>query len=270
MKNKITNILLTFTILMALLVSPAMAEDTFVRSTIQQMPYILEGNMRYEVDGLQESIGDVRVYVKNVRTGYVTYTHTNDNGYFVFSLQNLLVNYPFDKAYDMGDRIQVYMTNNKIFEFQIGGKELCVYHGGEDCESLASSQGGHHINFNLASNDLVYYEPIKEEVSVSEWYQRHKEAVNTGVTVGIVAILCGAMYALYLSDKKKYSWMPGMGGILKYHLREWVKLKTDPNYKPELTEEDIEKKRKTIYKTANTITRKYINSVTNGDIEPKK
>ena len=68
------------------------------------------------------------------------------------------------------------------------------------------------------------------------------------------------MYFIFERDKKKYFWMPGMGGILKWNLRKYITAFNDGD------DELANKIKKTIYKTADTITKKYINAIQNEDI----
>ncbi len=263
MKNNMLPKIFCFVVLMLLFAPSALA---FTKSTQHQMPYLVEGFTSFRYEEIDERIPNARIYIKNTRTGYVTYMLSNNNGYFVHDLRSLQVKYPYDRAYDTGDVIQVYMTNDKIYEFQIGGKELCKYHGGEDCDKLANSQGGHHIDFNLAADDLFVYDvPDKEPVTISaeEWYEKYK--AEFAIAIGVMAILAAAGYVVYQRDKTKYKWLPGMIGILNWRLKNWIKAYNDPkNY----TDEDVEKLKKTFYKHANTITRKYIKQIESGEIEP--
>ncbi len=254
---KIRNIISLF-IIFLLFCSPVFA---FTKSTQHQMPYLVEGFTAYQFGSIDERIPNARIYIKNLRTGYTTYTLSNERGYFVFDLLNLQVNQPYEYPYQGGDEIEVYITNDNIHKFQIGGKDLCLYHGGEDCDKLASSQGGHHVDFNLGPEDFIYYEPLGKEITVSEWYDKFKSPII--LISAMVLILAAAMVALYYRDKSKYRWMPGMAGILKWQLRNWVKAYNEGD------EELANKLRRTLYKTASTITKKYIRSVKNGDIEPE-
>jgi len=257
---KIINYLIGFLILMALLVSPVRA-DEFVHSSQLVMPYIVEGFARYNSGDETITIPNARVYIKNIRTEYVVFVESNSEGYFMMSLNNMLVKNSWDLPYTFSDEIEVYMSTNKIYSFQIGGRDLCEKHGGIDCEKLASASGGHRIDFVVEPVDTIIYDDI--EMTAGSWYEEYKSEVF--VIGGIIAILCAAMYALFLYDRSKYKWMPGMVGILKWRLREWVKAYNDTeNY----TDEEVEKLKKTLWKTADTITRKYINQVEDGKIEP--
>ena len=206
---KIRNIL-SLLIVLLLFCSPVLA---FTKSTQHQMPYIVEGFTAYQFGDIDERISDARIYIKNLRTDYVTFTLSNERGYFVFDLLNLQVNQPYEFAYMGGDEIEVYMTNDEIYKFQIGGRELCAYHGGEDCSGLADSQGGHHVDFNIGPDDFIYYEPEGKEITGEEWYDKLKSPLI--IISGVILILAAAMVALYYRNKSKYKWMPGMAGILK-------------------------------------------------------
>jgi len=259
---KMKNLLISFLILMALLVSPVVAEE-FVNSQQLIMPYILDGFTSYDSGTEDIIISDARVYIKNLRTDYVTYTQSNGEGYFMFSLNNLLVKNSWEAPYQFGDEIEVYMTTENKYKFQIGGRNLCESNNGIDCGVLAPASGGYVINFAIKPYEYFYYEPEDKEITGENWYNKYKSEVY--VIGGIIAILCAAMYALFLYDRSKYKWMPGMVGILKWRLREWVKAYNDTeNY----TDEEVEKLKKTLWKTADTITRKYINQVEDGKIEP--
>jgi len=263
MKNKF----LCFLVFMVLLaaVSPVLAYE---KSSQNPMPYLVDGFIGYEFDGIVDTVANARVYVQNERTGYEITIKTNDKGYFLEDLRSMLVENSWEFPYQFGDIIKIKICSdennvNCVQRVQIGARELCTKVNGENCGDLAGAVGGVVVNFNLGPDDLVYDEDYKEEVTVKEWYDRHRGAVN--ITTAIILILAAAMVGLYKYDKLKYRWMPGMAGIIKWRLRNWVKAFNDPTK----SDEEVEKLRKTLYKTANTITRKYVRSVEDGDIEPQ-
>ncbi len=262
MKNKL-NLIISFLILMVMLSSSASA---FTKSNQHQMPYNVDGIIKYEFSGDSVVIPNARIYVKNLRTNFVVYIKSNENGLFMYDLRNMQVNFPGEYSYMYGDVIEVWTVSSDKRKFQIGSRDLCVQNEGTDCDLKAGSQGGYRIDFNLAPEDFFEYDVPEEEpktISAGEWFEEHSSGITLAVIV--LSILSVAAYIVYQKDKTKYKWLPGMMGILNWRLKNWIKAFNDNS----VSDEDVNKLKKTFYKHANTITRKYVRSVESGDIEPE-
>lgn len=219
MKNKIISII-GFLVLMCLLVSQVQAQD-FMRSSSQKNPYIIDGFAGYVKDGENIPINDASVYIKNLRTGYVVKIFTNDDGYFLFDLNNLLVTLPFEDPYKVGDNLEVYMTNAKVYEYQIGSRYLCEYYNSADCDAkgLTPAQGGFKVDFTLEPTDTVTFKGIPEPMTIEEWWTKFKQQATSPLALVVESLLVIVLGILAV----KYKWGKSFYYLTKY----WIVQKKD-------------------------------------------
>ena len=210
------------------------------------MPHPIYGKIivddGYPIEGL-----DVRV--KNLDTGANAVTVTDDKGFYQVDLGNV------DDRYHDGDVIQVSIVYCESLE---------------RCKSeVLVSGGGNQVAFSI---EPTVEQPLPSTSTVIKYVCEDGSTVGDLSTcpvkednidwsivaaISIVIIGLGLSFAWASNNgvQAKWRWMPGMAGILKYHLKRYKEL-CQLGKKVE-----AKKKASTLLKYSKTITEKYLNKL---------
>lgn len=205
------------------------------------VPHPIAG--RITSDGF--SVQGLEVKVKNLATSAQGITTTNNKGFYQVDLGNI------DSRYNEGDNIKICLNYCQTFE-------RC-------CQTTVVSGGGNKVSFDVTKEVLPSSASIIKiicpdgstvtESSLCPVEDEIDWAIVAAITIVIVGLGLAWAWATNNGVRSQWKWMPGMAGILKYHLKRYKEL-CKLGKKAE-----AKKKAATLLKYSQTITEKYLNNL---------